>query len=222
MGGVRMERTKHPGIYKRGSRYVVGCSGCSLRPGSAGRSWSRSAAATWCSTARRRGCVFAAGSCAASTGRRSRATVAGTFRYRPSWYPSCAVTWRSCPRAGPTTSRFLTRGAGRSTTPTFGGACSPRRSRRRVAAWAGFHAFRHTFASLHVARGTTLVQLARLLGHHSPEFTLRVYAHLIPGDEPAPLDLAAEIVSSRALDPSRSGVRDGTVRAVHPIASRTR
>lgn len=61
------------------------------------------------------------------------------------------------------------------------------------AAWAGFHTFRHTFASLHIAAGTNIVQLSRMLGHHSPEFTLRVYAHLIPGDEIRPLDLAAEL-----------------------------
>lgn len=71
--------------------------------------------------------------------------------------------------------------------------------------WAGFHAFRHTFASLHVAAGTNVLQLSRLLGRHSPEFTLRVYAHLIPGDESPALDLAVEL---------RSGNRDrGTRKA---------
>lgn len=61
------------------------------------------------------------------------------------------------------------------------------------AAWAGFHTFRHTFASLHIATGTNVLQLSRLLGHHSPEFTLRVYAHLLPGDESPALDLDAEL-----------------------------
>ena len=61
------------------------------------------------------------------------------------------------------------------------------------AEWAGFHTLRHTFASLHIARGTNIVQLSRMLGHHSPDFTLRVYAHLIPGDEVKPLDLDAEL-----------------------------
>ncbi|MGN6201870.1 MAG: tyrosine-type recombinase/integrase [Solirubrobacterales bacterium] len=59
------------------------------------------------------------------------------------------------------------------------------------APWAGFHTFRHTFASLHLRRGTNLLQLSRALGHHSPAFTLTRYTHLLPGDE-AP-----------ALDPSR-------------------
>lgn len=65
------------------------------------------------------------------------------------------------------------------------------------AGWAGFHAFRHTFASLHVAAGTNLLQLSRLLGHHSPEFTLRVYAHLLPGDESPVLDVDAELARNR-------------------------
>ena len=32
----------------------------------------------------------------------------------------------------------------------------------------------------------------RALGHHSPPFTLDVYAHLLDGEEPPALDLAAE------------------------------
>ena len=61
------------------------------------------------------------------------------------------------------------------------------------ASWAAFHTFRHTFASLHLAAGTNVLQLSRLMGHHSAAFTLRKYAHLIPGDEPAALDLKAEL-----------------------------
>jgi integrase len=50
------------------------------------------------------------------------------------------------------------------------------------APWAAFHTFRHTFASMQVAQGCNIVQLSRALGHHSPSFTLSVYAHLFPGD----------------------------------------
>jgi hypothetical protein len=32
-----------------------------------------------------------------------------------------------------------------------------------------------------------------MLGHHSPDVTLRVYAHLIPGDKVAALDLEQEL-----------------------------
>ena len=34
-----------------------------------------------------------------------------------------------------------------------------------------------------------LLQLSRALGHHSPAFTLSVYAHLLEGDQAAPLNL---------------------------------
>lgn len=57
------------------------------------------------------------------------------------------------------------------------------------APWAGFHTFRHTFASLHLSRGTNLLQLSRALGHHSAAFTLSRYTHLLPGEEALALDL---------------------------------
>jgi hypothetical protein len=34
-----------------------------------------------------------------------------------------------------------------------------------------------------------------MLGHHSPDFTLRVYAHMIPGEKVAALDLGQELSS---------------------------
>jgi integrase len=60
-------------------------------------------------------------------------------------------------------------------------------------AWAGLHTFRHTFASLHIDRGTNVVILSKLIGHHSPAFTLSVYAHLLDGDVGEALDLDAEL-----------------------------
>jgi integrase len=79
-----------------------------------------------------------------------------------------------------------------------GGPLDPGNLRRRVlkplaeevdAPWAGFHTFRHTFASLHLSQGTNLLQLSRALGHHSPAFTLTRYTHLLPGDEAPALDV---------------------------------
>jgi integrase len=81
-----------------------------------------------------------------------------------------------------------------------GGPLNPGNLRRRIlkplaeevdAPWAGFHTFRHTFASLHLSQGTNLLQLSRALGHHSPAFTLTRYTHLLPGDEAPALDLEA-------------------------------
>lgn len=45
------------------------------------------------------------------------------------------------------------------------------------APWAGFHTFRHTAGSMLIAQGRSIVQVSRRLGHHSPAFTLQVYAH---------------------------------------------
>lgn len=59
--------------------------------------------------------------------------------------------------------------------------------------WAGFHAFRHSFASLHIERGTNIVRLSRLLGHHKPSFTLDVYSHMLDDGYGEPLDLDAEL-----------------------------
>jgi integrase len=79
-----------------------------------------------------------------------------------------------------------------------GDPLNPGNVRRRVlkalveevnAPWAGFHTFRHTFASLHLSRGTNLLQLSRALGHHSAAFTLSRYTHLLPGEEAPALDL---------------------------------
>jgi len=63
--------------------------------------------------------------------------------------------------------------------------------RKIGAPWAGFHTLRHTYASLQLARGVNIVQLSRVLGHHSPAFTLSVYTHLLPGEGAPALDLRA-------------------------------
>jgi integrase len=83
-----------------------------------------------------------------------------------------------------------------------GGPLDPNNLRRRVlkplveevnAPWAGFHTFRHAFASIHLSQGTNLLQLSRALGHHSPAFTLTRYTHLLPGEGARPLDLPANL-----------------------------
>ena len=55
--------------------------------------------------------------------------------------------------------------------------------------WAAFHSFRHTCASILIAEGRNIVQVSRWLGHHSPSFTLDVYAHLMDDGVGAPLVL---------------------------------
>ena len=55
---------------------------------------------------------------------------------------------------------------------------------------AAFHAFRHSCASMLIAEGRNIVQVSRWLGHHSPSFTLDVYAHLMDEGVGEPLELA--------------------------------
>jgi integrase len=65
--------------------------------------------------------------------------------------------------------------------------------------WLGFHAFRHGFASALLEDGRNVVQISRLLGHHSPSFTLATYAHLMDDGVGGPLEL--DLTPSReALD----------------------
>jgi integrase len=47
----------------------------------------------------------------------------------------------------------------------------------------GFHALRHTHASMLIAHGVDVVTIAKRLGHASPTITLNVYAHLFSKDD---------------------------------------
>lgn len=44
----------------------------------------------------------------------------------------------------------------------------------------GMHAMRHLYASILLARGVSVKELADFLGHEDPGFTLRTYTHLMP------------------------------------------
>jgi integrase len=111
-------------------------------------------------------------------------------------------------------------------TSNGGGPLDPGNLRKRVlkplveevgAPWAGFHTFRHTFASIHLSEGTNLVALSRALGHHSPAFTLSRYTHLLPGDSAPPLDFAR----SGGIEPSiRRASNDWSPNESFSIASR--
>lgn len=58
--------------------------------------------------------------------------------------------------------------------------------------WLGFHGF----ASARIEDGRNVVQISRLLGHHSPSFTLQVYAHLMDEGTGGPLDPGLDPVLS--------------------------
>jgi Phage integrase family len=70
--------------------------------------------------------------------------------------------------------------------------------------WAGFHAFRHTFATLLiVVYGVNVKRVSKLLGHHAASYTLDVYTHLF--DE----DRGPTVSVSEALAEQRSGADGG-------------
>lgn len=59
------------------------------------------------------------------------------------------------------------------------------KSRRRGRGWEvsrewGFHALRHTYASVQLQAGESVVSLSQWLGHDDPGFTLRRYTHFMP------------------------------------------
>jgi integrase len=58
-----------------------------------------------------------------------------------------------------------------------------RRAQKRGVRPLRLHCTRHTWASLALASGKSVRWVADQLGHADPAMTLRVYAHLIPGEE---------------------------------------
>lgn len=83
-----------------------------------------------------------------------------------------------------------------------GAPINPNNTRYRVLAPAleraglprvGFHALRHTCASLLIERGLSPLRLQRWMGHHSAAYTLDVYGHLIDAELSPPLDLGVEL-----------------------------
>jgi integrase len=51
--------------------------------------------------------------------------------------------------------------------------------KKRQRSIVGFHAFRHTCASLLFDEGRNIKQVSEWLGHSDPGFTLRTYVHLM-------------------------------------------
>ena len=58
-----------------------------------------------------------------------------------------------------------------------------------------FHDLRHVFASLMLSQGVRPDLVAQMLGHSNPAITLRVYAHLMPGDQQAAMARLDEVLA---------------------------
>ncbi|GAA3120363.1 hypothetical protein GCM10010466_09110 [Planomonospora alba] len=73
------------------------------------------------------------------------------------------------------------------------------RQRKRFATTRkeGLHQLRHYYASVMLAGGVSVRELAEYLGHKDPAFTLRVYAHLQPGSH----DRARKVIDDRLFRP---------------------
>ena len=50
------------------------------------------------------------------------------------------------------------------------------------------HDLRHTYASLLIQQGESLVYIKEQLGHHSIQVTVDIYGHLVPGGNKAAVD----------------------------------
>jgi integrase len=63
------------------------------------------------------------------------------------------------------------------------------------------HSLRHTFASLLLAAGgpDQILYVQKQLGHHSPEFTLRVYGHLLPRGDHRAVDVLDDATGRNPL-----------------------
>jgi integrase len=58
-----------------------------------------------------------------------------------------------------------------------------------------FHDLRYVFASLMLSNGTRPDLVAQMLGHSNPATTLRIYAHLMPGDQQAAMARLDEVLA---------------------------
>jgi integrase len=67
----------------------------------------------------------------------------------------------------------------------------------------GPHQCGHYYASVMLADGVSVKELAEYLGHHDPAFTVRIYTHLLPSSH----DRARRVIDARMFRPR--AVSDG-------------
>ena len=57
-----------------------------------------------------------------------------------------------------------------------------------------FHSLRHTYASLPILKGVSVLRISDCLGHSGPEVTVRKYSHLLPMDDKDPGDVMSDLI----------------------------
>jgi integrase len=67
----------------------------------------------------------------------------------------------------------------------------------------GMHGMRHFYASIALASGVSVKELAEYLGHHDPGYTLRIYTHLVPSSHRRAREAADEIFKPRHTGAAR-------------------
>jgi integrase len=72
-----------------------------------------------------------------------------------------------------------------------------------------FHDLRHTHATLALQAGVPAKVISERLGHHTPEFTMQQYAHVLPGMQAEAAALVAELVAKSAA-PARANSNPDT------------
>lgn len=81
----------------------------------------------------------------------------------------------------------------------------PRKRKRYVTTRReGTHQLRHHYASVMLAGGVSIKELAEYLGHHDPGFTLRIYAHMLPDSH----ERARQVIDEKLFRPR--AVANGT------------
>jgi len=79
------------------------------------------------------------------------------------------------------------------------------------------HDLRHTYATLRVAKGDNIVDVSNQLGHHDPGFTLKRYAHWMPGERKAQVDQLDMIAIGRNLSATMKHDRDYNITSLHDL-----
>lgn len=70
------------------------------------------------------------------------------------------------------------------------------------------HDLRHTFASLLIQQGESLVYVREQMGHYSIQLTVDTYGHLIPGGNKAAVDRLDSPAQATSRDPSATDTRN--------------
>jgi integrase len=82
------------------------------------------------------------------------------------------------------------------------------------------HDLRHTFASLLIQQGESLVYVMEQMGHNSIRVTVDIYGHLVPGGNKAAVDRLDQAVSENAVSTGPKRTLSAPTEAVVELEAR--